>query len=926
MGIFDFFDNSGSDTSPTAAAPSILGGGLSTPKLNDPWLLMGLQLLANSSVKRPMSQAKSPFEGIAPILALAGQNQQAQDQQAAFNKFMAGAPDAAGGSAGSTGGLGGLGGMPPSSGASSSSAPSPASRTVSAPALGDDDLAIRTIAAETSGHPDETAGIAAVIRNRVASGKWGDTVKDVVLAKNQFEPWNANSGNNPMNIDPSSSRYQQAAAAWNAIKSGDIADPTDGATHFFAPRAQAALGRNPPAWGRVGGTQLGATAFFAPEGRVRVQPSGGSGEDVPAPSDPAKQRIQVASADPTFMPRMAYAGEPAPAPAASAIAQAAQSPAPSPPPARSPVNSIRDLWDRYNQTENPADFARASQAMQAAGIPGGAVQNPMAPQGAPASPAQAAQPRPPANIPNSAPAPSQGDAISNARQQVAQLQAFVNDERQPAEQRAYAQKQLEQTQAQIDRATAARGPQGSAPDTTGSTNSPRSIRAPDAAPAPGQPAPAPAPAQNPSADVAGLTARMNQYRKYQDYYANGLMMPGITPQQQQALRLKYDQYGKYADDLQKKIDASSQQSVQLTPAQAKARGLPDPGDNAVWMVGPDNKPSLIQGPKDESTPALVKEFEYAQKNGYKGTFTDFKQNLPPGTSAGQSARDPSVTGEAFLQTLPADRQAQIKQVVEGRSPPPSAAALRSPYIQQLIADANQYDPTFDQSTWNARNKTHVEFSAGGPNSPAAQITAGNTAIQHLGHLSDAAEKLNNFAFTPLNEVKNYIAQKTGDPDIDTFNDWRNRYAQEITKFYRGTGGNEADIKRDIDALNSAKSLPQLRSVLAAQADGVISKINALQERWHGGMGPNVKDFKIIHDKSQEALDKIYNRFHGTDADSTNSSSAASANPVAAAFASTPAPSPAGQSAPSSQPKMMINPKTGAIIQWDAANRKWVPAT
>jgi len=158
-------------------------------------------------------------------------------------------------------------------------APAPVMAMAPSPGQPDDrDLAIRTIAAETSGKsPQETLGIAAVIANRLKTGKWGNSLGDVVLATNQFEPWNKpGNPNDPMRIDPNSLRYRDAAAALNAALQGQ--DPTGGATHFFAPAAQAALGRQAPEWGRSGGQQIGATAFFAPEGRV----TGGAMPDAPA--------------------------------------------------------------------------------------------------------------------------------------------------------------------------------------------------------------------------------------------------------------------------------------------------------------------------------------------------------------------------------------------------------------------------------------------------------------------------------------------------------------------------------------------------------------------------------------------------------------------------------------------------------------------
>jgi hypothetical protein len=150
------------------------------------------------------------------------------------------------------------------------------------------DLAIRTIAAETSGHPEETAGIAAVVRNRLASGNYGPDYRSVVTAKNQFEPWNNPQGANyPLRIDPESDRYKQAAAALTRHETEGY-DPTDGATHFWAPKAQAALGRKAPSWDNENAKDIGATRF------VKVDASGAPRQQVQQPqqSYPLQDQIE----------------------------------------------------------------------------------------------------------------------------------------------------------------------------------------------------------------------------------------------------------------------------------------------------------------------------------------------------------------------------------------------------------------------------------------------------------------------------------------------------------------------------------------------------------------------------------------------------------------------------------------------------------
>jgi hypothetical protein len=133
------------------------------------------------------------------------------------------------------------------------------------------DIAIRTIYGEAAREsPEGKAAVAAVIRNRLRTGRWGKSVSDVVLAQNQFEPWNTPEGQARMEAlradDPV---YQEIGSYVDDVFGGRRPDPTGGATHFFAPRAQAALGRNVPAWARgQQGRPIGNHTFYAPEGRV----------------------------------------------------------------------------------------------------------------------------------------------------------------------------------------------------------------------------------------------------------------------------------------------------------------------------------------------------------------------------------------------------------------------------------------------------------------------------------------------------------------------------------------------------------------------------------------------------------------------------------------------------------------------------------
>lgn len=130
------------------------------------------------------------------------------------------------------------------------------------------DMIIRTVLGEAANQgPTGQAAVAHVIRNRMATGRWGKTGTEVVLAPKQFEPWDSSAGR-LMSYSPEDRRYQSAAQIVDQVFGGQSQDPTKGSTHFYAPVAQAQLGRNAPSWSRgQQGIKIGGHTFFAPEGR-----------------------------------------------------------------------------------------------------------------------------------------------------------------------------------------------------------------------------------------------------------------------------------------------------------------------------------------------------------------------------------------------------------------------------------------------------------------------------------------------------------------------------------------------------------------------------------------------------------------------------------------------------------------------------------
>jgi len=127
------------------------------------------------------------------------------------------------------------------------------------------DYLIRTIVFEASGEPEKgKAAVAFVVLNRERSGRWGDDIEEVVTQPWQFEPWMTRR-REIEKLSQEDPRYQSAARIVDIVLSGQMPDPTAGATHFLNPViVRQRRGGSLPSWARGEGKPIGRHTFYSP--------------------------------------------------------------------------------------------------------------------------------------------------------------------------------------------------------------------------------------------------------------------------------------------------------------------------------------------------------------------------------------------------------------------------------------------------------------------------------------------------------------------------------------------------------------------------------------------------------------------------------------------------------------------------------------
>ena len=275
--------------------------------------------------------------------------------------------------------------------------------------------------------------------------------------------------------------------------------------------------------------------------------------------------------------------------------------------------------------------------------------------------------------------------------------------------------------------------------------------------------------------------------------------------------------------------------------------------------------------------------------GYQPSKEEWEAANTPEALAAKAAADAAanpqsgLTGKEFMDALTtkdAGYGKRVAAIVNGQEAlPVGRAAMEGTPGGQLVKDVMQADPSYEQGNANARKLLRAQYeSSSAPNSPANMIKVSGTAMHHGGLLSDNIEAFKAFndhhdSAVPyvswaLNSVHNSQLAGQSTPEAQAYAaaiKQRENYGDEVSKFYGGGPAGEQAKKRAIENLDFAKSLPELRAIMAADMDMIHGKAATLQDAWRQGMRGStvVPDFPVISQESQANVDRIKGRYDQT---------------------------------------------------------------
>jgi hypothetical protein len=246
---------------------------------------------------------------------------------------------------------------------------------------------------------------------------------------------------------------------------------------------------------------------------------------------------------------------------------------------------------------------------------------------------------------------------------------------------------------------------------------------------------------------------------------------------------------------------------------------------------------------------------FSKMNKATGEMTPIANASGGDAGGGIGLGDMTKTGMEYLATIPPAQRGTVQAMLDGRLAPPGSFALSKPYWQNMIAAANNIDPTFDATSWSGRVAGVKDFSAG---KSAEMVRSANQTLHHVGSLLDSMDALNNGNYPLINRIGNAASEASGSGAQGSFRTNAHAVAEELSKVFKGSNLSDAEIHAWEANLHENMSPEQQRTQVAKLKELLTGSLHALEEKRIAAIGPIAaeKAGPIIKGDAQRVMDRI----------------------------------------------------------------------
>jgi hypothetical protein len=395
----------------------------------------------------------------------------------------------------------------------------------------------------------------------------------------------------------------------------------------------------------------------------------------------------------------------------------------------------------------------------------------------------------------------------------------------------------------------------------------------------------------------------------------------------------------------------AQQKVNQTAKWLESKGM-SPQEAAAVVNNPEMMKQVLprlMGARNLKWTDIRKDFLGNEEKGWVDeaaghAYDRFMRPLqPPGASGGGgggggaagsgslSDFDPSKVddnrkGWDYLAQFPPEIQAATKAFMGGGVMPTgnprnnSLASYAKMVAQKVAMDLGNPDLA-DDTKFGGRRQMVNELNKGTPGSLGGQITFGGTSLGHLATIAEGATTLGNvsgFGIAPLARWLNEARGLTTDQaaKVNEVQSGVQHYGQEITKFYTGSPGGEAERMRFLNTMNTAKSPAEIAGAIRAERALIPERQAQLEAQIRQNLGEDgLRKYPVMRGETKQAIERIDRALARLDP----------TGPEAKMLAGTPAGGATGGAASASPAAPSFKPKPGATYNYDSATGQFVEA-
>ncbi len=183
---------------------------------------------------------------------------------------------------------------------------------------------------------------------------------------------------------------------------------------------------------------------------------------------------------------------------------------------------------------------------------------------------------------------------------------------------------------------------------------------------------------------------------------------------------------------------------------------------------------------------------------------------------------------AVYDTLDPVMQREAERFAFYQQAPPGTRAAVTPRVAKELAAAQEINPDFSQVNYPNIQQGLKAFTTGKQGDNIASL---NMTLGHLETFAKKAEQLDNTDITLWNKAANIGIANVGDPRVKGMLVAREALSNELTRLFRGTGGNEEEVKNWRAALDQANSPAQFAEAVRTLDDLITSRQKSLKNQW-----------------------------------------------------------------------------------------------